>query len=49
MNKGKLIIFEGYEYLAEKYQDTWVAIDAKDTIENIHQQVVKVIEERFVN
>jgi thymidylate kinase len=40
-------VFDGYEYLAQKYKDTWIKIDALKSIEEIHQDIIKVINERF--
>lgn len=40
-------VFQGYEYLTEKYPDTWVKVDALQSIEDIHKQIVDVIESRL--
>lgn len=39
--------YDGYQYLAEKFKDRWVSIDASQSIEVIHQQVIQEIEKRF--
>ncbi len=39
--------YNGYQYLADKYKDRWVAIDALQTPEQIHQQIVEIIKQRF--
>lgn len=39
--------YDGYQYLANKFKDRWVSIDALQPIETIHQQVIQEIEKRF--
>ena len=39
--------YEGYQYLADKFKDKWFAVDALQTPEEIHNQIVAIIEKTF--
>ena len=39
--------YEGYQYLADKFKDKWFAVDALQTPEEIHNQIIAIIEKTF--
>jgi len=39
--------YDGYQYLVNKFKNKTLSVDALQTIEEIHQQIVREIEKRF--